>query len=272
MFFHPVPGRGAIRAFLRACRYAMVLWLYLVASVAHANLSQFPSDPPEAGQGEAGVELADLDDAVQGLPVCPYAALGPATRCLRGYGVTSRGHLHTGYDMGGVPAGTPILSATSGRVIFSGYVAATGWTVVVQDERGYGHLYGHMGLRSRHGSARHRPPGMVRRDLWVQEREPLGPVGNTGRIHSRWKGPQAGTHLHYALVPNDPLLLQAIEAAGRHPGRHLGVTFNEHNTLAALPLPPELHGFWAHASLGAGALPLLETAHVITAGEPSMQE
>lgn len=252
------------------------------ARISSANLSA-AADPLVTYDvsGATGSDESDPADAVSvdvggGALVCPYLAFGAATSCMRGYGHTLSGRLHAGYDMGGVPPGTAIRSASDGRVIFSKYAYATGWTVVVQDPGGYGHVYGHMGSRRLYDRPDRRPPGMVGRGQWVAVGDPIGPVGNTGRIVSRHRIPGAGTHLHYALIDNTPELLQAIARAGLKSGRHLGLTLDATTTLVSLPASRATgSALWAHATLApiaAGTWALWDTARVISVAGPDIAD
>jgi len=103
-------------------------------------------------------------------------------------------HFHQGIDL--VPVNTrrykaPVVSTTYGTVIFSGYLQARGYTVIVRGEEGFLHIYQHLYRQSEL-----EPLGEV---------EPFDLIGGAGST-----GVSSGIHLHYEVwcpedEPVDPL-------------------------------------------------------------------
>ena len=91
---------------------------------------------------------------------------------------------HAGQDFS-APAGTPIPTATSGIVVYSGYNENLGNVVIVKNDTGDYSLYGHMLDGSR--------PELGQR-IWPGDS--IGLAGSTG---ARTTGP----HLHYAVIKKD---------------------------------------------------------------------
>ncbi len=86
--------------------------------------------------------------------------------------------IHTGIDIG-VPEGTPIHAAASGKVIVAQWLNGYGYTIIVDDGQGISNLYAH---QSRFGS-------QVGEE--VQQGQVIGYVGMTG-----WA---TGPHLHFEV-------------------------------------------------------------------------
>ncbi len=91
------------------------------------------------------------------------------------------GRPHQGIDLG-APAGTPIVSAEAGKVIYSGWKSGYGNFVAVDHGHGYETHYAHCSLLT------------VRVGQVVGKGQQIAKVGNTG--HS------TGPHLHFEVVAN----------------------------------------------------------------------
>ncbi|NLA91278.1 MAG: LysM peptidoglycan-binding domain-containing M23 family metallopeptidase [Synergistaceae bacterium] len=91
------------------------------------------------------------------------------------------GRLHDGIDIP-ARAGTPILAARSGRVIFSGVIRGFGNTVTIDHGGGFVTRYSH------------NCSNLVKRGQWVRRGEPIGKVGRTGRTTCN--------HLHFSILIN----------------------------------------------------------------------
>jgi murein DD-endopeptidase MepM/ murein hydrolase activator NlpD len=103
----------------------------------------------------------------------------------------STGHLefHQGVDIGAW-YGTPVLATKAGKVIFAGWRAGLGWTVVLQHEMGFTTVYGHNSWY------------FVDPVDTVEEGQKIALSGDSGR--------STGPHLHYEIrlndVPVDPMI------------------------------------------------------------------
>lgn len=97
------------------------------------------------------------------------------------------GRMHTGIDLA-APAGTPVRTAASGRVVFAGWNGGYGRFIKI-DHGKYQTNYGHLSKV------------MVSNGSYVQKGDLIGLVGATGRAY--------GSHLHFELEINgakvDPL-------------------------------------------------------------------
>jgi len=92
--------------------------------------------------------------------------------------------MHTGIDFG-VPYGTPIRAAGSGKVTLAGRHGAYGITVQVEHNGKYETLYAHMSKLA----------AGIRRGKTVNQGQIIGYVGSTGR--------STGPHLHYEIHANN---------------------------------------------------------------------
>ncbi len=99
---------------------------------------------------------------------------------------------HQGVDYA-APAGTPIIAAAAGKVVFAGWQNGYGNTIVIDHGKGHTTLYGHMSRFS----------GASKRGSRVQQGTTIGYVGKTGLA--------TAPHLHYEFriggVHRDPLKL-----------------------------------------------------------------
>ena len=92
---------------------------------------------------------------------------------------------HPGIDIAN-RTGTPIYAAQIGRVIFIGYRAGYGKTVMLAHPKGYVTLYGHLSRI------------LVKRGQVVRQGQLIGRMGNTGR--------STGPHLHFEIHQNGKLV------------------------------------------------------------------
>lgn len=94
--------------------------------------------------------------------------------------VTHEETFHSGVDYR-APRGTPIPAQTPGEVVYSGFNAGYGNTVIVKTTNGYG-LYAHMD-----------EPSQARMGDRIWPGDIIGNVGSTGRFST-------GNHLHYSII------------------------------------------------------------------------
>ena len=92
--------------------------------------------------------------------------------------------MHTGIDFG-VPHGTPIRAAGSGKIKLAGRNGAYGITVEIEHNGKYQTLYAHMSKLA----------AGIRRGKTVNQGQIIGYVGSTGR--------STGPHLHYEILANN---------------------------------------------------------------------
>ena len=121
---------------------------------------------------------------------------------------TKERKFHSGQDYG-APAGTPIPTAASGVVVYSGFNENLGNVVIVKNDTGDYSLYGHLqdGNRARLGQR-----------IWPSDI--IGLVGSTGaRAH--------GAHLHYSLIRKEI----AERISKTDVGGPIGVNLNRQNTM-----------------------------------------
>lgn len=150
-----------------------------------------------AGLAQASATLASQIQAAQSSN--SYAPPGDTTPSAAGFiwpvngPVTSGfgvrwGRMHEGIDIG-VPAGTPIHAAASGRVVYSGWMGGYGNLVAIDHGRGLSTAYGHQSSVA------------VGNGQIVTQGQVIGYVGCTGHCF--------GDHLHFEVRVNgsavDPL-------------------------------------------------------------------
>lgn len=92
---------------------------------------------------------------------------------------------HNGVDII-APMNVPIKPARDGMVVYTGWRAGYGKTVIVQHDDGYATLYGHCSVL------------LVKMGDWVTKDTVIGKVGSTGR--------STGPHLHFTLMRHDEYL------------------------------------------------------------------
>lgn len=104
-----------------------------------------------------------------------------------GFGIRN-GAMHDGVDIA-APAGTPVLAADSGVVIFSGTLHGYGNTVIIRHDDDYATVYGH------------NERNLVREGVRVARGQEIGEIGRSGRT--------TGANLHFEVrrdnVAKDPL-------------------------------------------------------------------
>ncbi len=91
------------------------------------------------------------------------------------------GRIHEGVDYA-VNIGTPIRSAGSGRVVYSGWSNGYGYTVIIEHRKGLRTLYAHNSKL------------LVYAGEWVERNEIISKSGNTGN--------STGPHLHFEVRIN----------------------------------------------------------------------
>jgi murein DD-endopeptidase MepM/ murein hydrolase activator NlpD len=157
----------------------------------HSDIVQ-PSQPAAGGElTEPQPQLLDLKSPVNGIWSSSYGIrLDPFTHQCR---------FHHGVDVA-APAGSPILAAHAGTVVYSGFLGGYGNTVIIEHENGYRTLYAHAAKN------------LVVVGERVAPEQVIGIVGNTGR--------STGSHLHFELEKDgeklDPLgyLIPSKESPG----------------------------------------------------------
>ena len=161
-----------------------------IRAAAEATIRSPAVAPPAPAEPSASVSAAEPASAVPGAPARAARARGRAAGAylasLRSPvpapldGVVSRGFLpargHYGLDLA-ADAGTPVLAAGDGTVVFADWAQGGGLTVAVQHAGGYLSVYKHNRRLLRRAGDR------------VSAREALAESGNTGEITS-------GPHLH----------------------------------------------------------------------------
>ena len=146
-------GVGGGKSKVDAIDFEYVSFLHKEADRAHKYLTRIPLGPP-----------------VWGRLTSKYGyRLDPFTR---------RPEFHNGVDLR-APGGTPVRATAEGKVIFAGWKAGYGKTVVLRHAYGYRTLYGHMSKIK------------VKKGQWVKSGDILGYVGSTGK--------STGPHVHYEV-------------------------------------------------------------------------
>jgi murein DD-endopeptidase MepM/ murein hydrolase activator NlpD len=107
---------------------------------------------------------------------------------------------HNGIDFA-APTGTPVWAAASGTVIWAGPKGPNGNLVGISHGGGYQTYYAHL----------HRIAAGITRGVHVNQRQPIGQVGTTGR--------STGPHLHFGLKRGSAFADPASVLNG--PGRQL---------------------------------------------------
>lgn len=91
------------------------------------------------------------------------------------------GRLHRGLDIAD-DEGTSIVAAMSGKVIHTGWISGYGKTVIIEHQRGYSTLYGHMSEILTDTGSR------------VKQGQVIGRMGSTGN--------STGPHVHFEVLKN----------------------------------------------------------------------
>lgn len=90
---------------------------------------------------------------------------------------------HLGVDLA-APAGTPVLAASEGKIVYLGWKGGFGKAVVIKHANGYRTYYGHL---SRYGKG-------LKVGSRVEQKDVIGYVGSTGQ--------STGPHLDYRISVN----------------------------------------------------------------------
>jgi murein DD-endopeptidase MepM/ murein hydrolase activator NlpD len=107
---------------------------------------------------------------------------------------------HNGIDFS-APTGTPVWAAAAGTVTWAGPKGPNGNLVAITHGGGYQSFYAHL----------HRIQPGITRGAHVNQRQPIGQVGTTGR--------STGPHLHFGLKRGNQFVDPAAVLNG--PGRQL---------------------------------------------------
>jgi len=91
------------------------------------------------------------------------------------------GRQHSGIDLAN-DVGTKIRAARAGRVVYAGWYAGYGYTVVIEHDQGYSTLYGHLSEAN------------VQNQQYVKGGQVIAYMGNTGN--------STGPHLHFEVLKN----------------------------------------------------------------------
>ncbi len=148
--------------------------------------------PSGVGGGKARVNIFDIDyvsflhdEADKAHKYLSRLPLGPPVwgRITSRFGYrrdpfTRRPEFHDGVDLK-APWGTPVRATAEGKVIYAGWKAGYGKTVIIKHAFGYRTLYGHMSKIK------------VRAGQWVKSGQIIGYVGSTGK--------STGPHVHYEV-------------------------------------------------------------------------
>ncbi len=148
--------------------------------------------PSGVGGGKARVDIFDIDyvsflhkEADKAHKYLARIPLGPPVwgRLTSRYGYrldpfTRRPEFHDGVDLK-APWGTPVRATAEGKVIYAGWKAGYGKTVVIRHAYGFRTLYSHMSKIK------------VKAGRWVKSGDIIGYVGSTGK--------STGPHVHYEV-------------------------------------------------------------------------
>jgi murein DD-endopeptidase MepM/ murein hydrolase activator NlpD len=173
-------ARASKRESLRNVAESKKEYLHEAAGLAHASAT-LASQIQSAQSSNSYAPPGDTTPSAAGFI---WPVNGPVTS---GFGMRW-GRMHEGIDIG-VPAGTPIHAAASGRVVYSGWMGGYGNLVAIDHGRGLSTAYGHQSSIA------------VGNGLIVTQGQVIGYVGCTGHCF--------GDHLHFEVRINgtavDPL-------------------------------------------------------------------
>lgn len=144
---------------------------------AEVRSPEVPLDADAAGEGNSAAapeSAADIPDFR-----LPVQAPVSSSYGLRKDPFTRKARFHQGINLA-APAGTSVVAASGGRVVFAGYQKGYGNTVVIEHERGYRTRYAHLGSLA------------VSAGDSVDTHQLLGTVGSSGR--------STGPHLHFEIT------------------------------------------------------------------------
>ncbi len=146
-------GIGGGRTKIDVLDIEYIGFLHKEAEKAHKYLSRIPLGPPVWGRITSRF----------GYRTDPF---------------TGRYEFHEGVDIK-APLGTPVRATADGKVIYAGWKAGYGKTVIIRHAYGFRTLYGHLSKIK------------VRAGRWVKSGEVIGYVGSTGM--------STGPHVHYEV-------------------------------------------------------------------------
>jgi murein DD-endopeptidase MepM/ murein hydrolase activator NlpD len=177
---HLAAARAAKRESLRNVAESKKEYLHEAAGLAQASAT-LASQIQSAQSSNSYAPPGDTTPSAAGFI---WPVNGPVTS---GFGMRW-GRMHEGIDIG-VPAGTPIHAAASGRVVYSGWMGGYGNLVAIDHGRGLSTAYGHQSSVA------------VGNGQIVTQGQVIGYVGCTGHCF--------GDHLHFEVringSPVDPL-------------------------------------------------------------------
>jgi murein DD-endopeptidase MepM/ murein hydrolase activator NlpD len=173
-------ARSSKRESLRNVAESKKEYLHEAAGLAQASASL----ATQIQSAQASNSYAPPGDTTPSAAGFIWPVNGPVTS---GFGMRW-GRMHEGIDIG-VPAGTPIHAAASGRVVYSGWMGGYGNLVAIDHGRGLSTAYGHQSSVA------------VGNGQIVTQGQVIGYVGCTGHCF--------GDHLHFEVRVNgsavDPL-------------------------------------------------------------------
>jgi murein DD-endopeptidase MepM/ murein hydrolase activator NlpD len=173
-------ARASKRASLQNVAESKKEYLHEAAGLAQASASL----ASQIQSAQASNSYAPPGDTTPSAAGFIWPVNGPVTS---GFGMRW-GRMHEGIDIG-VPAGTPIHAAASGRVVYSGWLGGYGNLVAIDHGRGLSTAYGHQSSVA------------VGNGQIVTQGQVIGYVGCTGHCF--------GDHLHFEVRINgsavDPL-------------------------------------------------------------------
>ena len=112
--------------------------------------------------------------------------------------------MHAGVDIVG-PAGTPVVAAMSGRVVFSGWYYGYGYMIDIEHANGTVTRYAHASRL------------YVSVGEQVKQGQPIMAMGSTGR--------STGPHLHFEVRQNGSALNPVTFLTGSSPSQNLATTY-----------------------------------------------
>ncbi len=164
----------------RATHFAKIAG-HAQAEHIEAHASFFPSHIPEATIATVETILANYRLWNLNWPVGGNHVISSHFG-KRIHPVTQKAHLHNGIDIA-APSGTPVLAAQSGEVVRTGRDSLNGNYIQLSHGFGIQTYYCHLQSIS------------VSRGTYLQKGQPIGAVGQTGRV--------TGPHLHFTLKLNN---------------------------------------------------------------------
>ncbi|WP_053228454.1 peptidoglycan DD-metalloendopeptidase family protein [Spirochaeta cellobiosiphila] len=130
---------------------------------------------------KASMNLFDLKRALNQLFLTPTRGVVTSPFGYRNDPFTGLRRFHNGLDIAG-PLGTPIKAALDGTVVTVGYHSSYGNYIVINHQKGYQTLYGHL------------QKALVKKGQRVMQGDQIGLMGSTGY--------STGSHLHFCVFEN----------------------------------------------------------------------